>query len=100
MRWTLFPFRDLLDKRLPLRNFLDDLRTVLLVRGFDCVGTSLGMISFTSGSSAILIRISDNLRMIGSGVFDGAMMRSTYPQQNWGGLSHAQWEDQASRGCV
>src|SRR5438034_10580069 len=35
---------------------------------------ALRMISFTPGSSAILIRISDNLRMIVSGVFDGAMM--------------------------
>src|SRR5262249_23547358 len=35
---------------------------------------ALRMMSFTSGSSAILIRISDNLRMIGSGVFAGAMM--------------------------
>ena len=35
---------------------------------------SLRMASFTSGSSAILIRISDILRMIGSGVFAGAMI--------------------------
>src|SRR5690348_17549219 len=36
----------------------------------------LRMASFTSGSSAILIKTSDNLRMIGPGVFDGAMTRS------------------------
>jgi hypothetical protein len=33
----------------------------------------LRMVSFTSGSSASLIRSSESLRMMGSGVFDGAM---------------------------
>src|SRR6266508_2321048 len=36
----LFFLRDFLDERFPLRNFLVDLRTVLLGRGLDRVGTS------------------------------------------------------------
>src|ERR1700730_8446043 len=35
---------------------------------------ALPMDSFTSGSSAILTKISDSLRMSGSGVLDGAMI--------------------------